>query len=156
IVFNGSPLFTGDAGSGNVRRWIIENDWLEAIIALPNEMFYNTGIATYVWVLTNRKGKDRRGKIQLINATDLFIKMRKSLGNKRNELSNANIAEIVQLYGDVTKNGRSKLFENSDFGYRQITVERPLRLAFQVTAERIAVLKEEVAFQKLAMSKKKG
>src|SRR5438477_9961097 len=119
-------------------------------------MFYNTGIATYIWVLTNRKRKERRGKVQLINATDLVVKMRKSLGNKRNELSNANIAEIVELYGDVTKNGRSKVFDNSDFGYLQITVERPLRLAFQVTPERIAVLKEEGPFQKLATSKKKG
>ena len=158
IVFNGSPLFTGDAGSGEseIRRWIIESDWLEAIVALPTEMFYNTGIATYIWILTNRKRKDRRGKVQLINATDLYVKMRKSLGNKRNELSDGNIKEIVDLYGDVTKNGRSKLFDNSDFGYHQITVERPLRLAFQVTPERIAALKEEGAFQKLATSKKKG
>ncbi|HXM22955.1 MAG TPA: class I SAM-dependent DNA methyltransferase [Terriglobales bacterium] len=126
IVFNGSPLFTGDAGSGesDIRRWIIESDWLEAIVALPNDMFYNTGISTYIFVLTNRKRKERRGKVQLINATDLFVKLRKNLGNKRNELSNANIAEIVELYGDVAKNGRSKVFDNSDFGYRQITVER--------------------------------
>jgi type I restriction enzyme M protein len=158
IVFNGSPLFTGDAGSGEseIRRWIIESDWLEAIVALPNDMFYNTGISTFIWILPNRKRKERRGKVQLINAADLSVKMGKGLGNKRNELSNANIAEIVQLYGDVTKNGRSKVFDNSDFGYRQITVERPLRLAFQVTAERIAVLREEGAFQKLATSKKKG
>jgi type I restriction enzyme M protein len=158
IVFNGSPLFTGDAGSGEseIRRWIIESDWLEAIVALPTEMFYNTGIATYIWILTNRKRRERRGKVQLINATDLFVKMRKSLGNKRNELSDGNIAEVVDLYGDLTKNGRSKLFDNSDFGYHQITVERPLRLAFQVTPERIAALKEEGAFQKLATSKKKG
>jgi type I restriction enzyme M protein len=158
IVFNGSPLFTGDAGSGEseIRRWIIENDWLEAIVALPNDMFYNTGITTYVWVLTNRKRKERRGKIQLINATDLFVKMRKNLGSKRNELSSENIVEIVELYGDVTNNGRSKLFDNTDFGYRQITVERPLRLAFQVTSERIEMLKEEAAFQKLAATKKKG
>jgi type I restriction enzyme M protein len=158
IVFNGSPLFTGDAGSGEsgIRRWVIESDWLEAIVALPTEMFYNTGIATYIWILTNRKRKDRRGKVQLINATDLYVKMRKSLGNKRNELSDGNIKEIVDLYGDVTKNGRSKLFDNSDFGYHQITVERPLRLAFQVTPECIAALKEEGAFQKLATSKKKG
>jgi type I restriction enzyme M protein len=158
IVFNGSPLFTGDAGSGEseIRRWIIESDWLETIVALPTEMFYNTGIATYIWILTNRKRKERRGKIQLINATDLYVKMRKSLGNKRNELSDGNIAEIVDLYGDLTKNGRSKLFVNSDFGYHQITVERPLRLAFQVKTERIAALKEEGAFQKLANSKKKG
>lgn len=159
IVFNGSPLFTGDAGSGEseIRRWIIESDWLEAIVALPTEMFYNTGIATYIWVLTNRKRRERRGKVQLINATDLYVKMRKSLGNKRNELSDENIAEIVDLYGDLTKNGRSKLFDNRDFGFQQITVERPLRLAFQVTPERIEALKEEgAAFQKLATSKKKG
>jgi type I restriction enzyme M protein len=158
IVFNGSPMFTGDAGSGEseIRRWIIESDWLEAIIALPLDMFYNTGIATYIWVLTNRKRKDRRGKVQLINAIDLFVKMRKNLGNKRSELSNGNIAEIVELYGDVTKNGRSKIFDNEDFGYRQITVERPLRLAFQVTPERIDSFKLEAAFQKLATTKKKG
>lgn len=158
IVFNGSPLFTGDAGSGEseIRRWIIESDWLEAIIALPTEMFYNTGIGTYLWILTNRKRKERRGKVQLINAVDLFVKMRKSLGNKRCELSTGNIAEIVELYGDVTKNGRSKVFDNEDFGYRQITVERPLRLAFQVTPERIDAFKLEAAFQKLATSKKKG
>jgi type I restriction enzyme M protein len=158
IVFNGSPLFSGDAGSGesDIRRWIIESDWLEAIVAMPAEMFYNTGIATYVWVLTNRKRKERRGKVQLINAVDLFVKMRKSLGNKRNEFSSANISEIVELYGDVTKNGRSKVFENEDFGYRQITVERPLRLAFQVTSERIDAFKIEPAFQKVATSKKKG
>src|SRR5580704_7330178 len=157
-VFYGSPLFTGDAGSGEseIRRWIIESDWLEAIVAMPAEMFYNTGIATYVWVLTNRKRKERRGKIQLINAVDLFVKMRKSLGNKRNEFSAANIAEIVELYGDVTKNGRSKVFDNEDFGYRQITVERPLRLAFQVTPERIDAFRLEAAFQKLATTKKKG
>jgi type I restriction enzyme M protein len=158
IVFNGSPLFTGDAGSGEseIRKWIIESDWLETIVALPNDMFYNTGIATFIWILTNRKRRERRGKIQLINATDLFVKMRKNLGNKRNELSDGNIAEVVDLYGDLTKNGRSKLFDNIDFGYRQITVYRPLRLAFQVTPERIAALKEEPVFQKLATSKKNG
>jgi type I restriction enzyme M protein len=158
IVFNGSPLFTGDAGSGEseIRRWVIESDWLEAIIALPTEMFYNTGISTYIWVLTNRKRKERRGKVQLINAVDLFVKMRKGLGNKRSELSSGNIAEIVELYGDVTKNGRSKLFDNEDFGYHQITVERPLRLAFQVMPERIDAFKLEGAFQKLATTKKKG
>lgn len=158
IVFNGSPLFTGDAGSGEseIRRWIIESDWLEAIIALPTDMFYNTAISTYIWVLTNRKRKERRGKVQLVNAVDLFVKMRKSLGNKRSELSSGNIAEIVELYGDVTKNGRSKVFDNEDFGYRQITVERPLRLAFQVTQERIDAFKIEAAFLKLATSKKKG
>ena len=166
IVFNGSPLFTGDAGSGEseIRRWIIERDWLEAIVGLPTDMFYNTGIATYIWVLTNRKRKERRGKIHLINATDLFVKMRKNLGEKRNKIGDPRddpkepdqIAEIVRLYGDATLNGRSKVFDNSDFGYRQITVGRPLRRAFRVTAERIAALKKDSAFQKLATSKKKG
>ena len=119
-------------------------------------MFYNTGIGTYIWIVTNRKRKERRGKVQLINATDLFNKMRTSLGDKRNELSDSNIAEIVGIYGNLGKNGRSKLFDNSDFGYRQIRVERPLRLGFQVTPERISALKDESAFQKLATSKKKG
>src|SRR5258708_10572114 len=158
IVFTGSPLFTGDAGSGEseIRRWIIESDWLEAIIALPTDMFYNTNILTYIWRLTNRKRKVRSGKVQLVTAVGLFVTMRKNLGNKRNELSNGNIAKIVELYGDVTKNGRSKVFDNEDFGYRQITVERPLRLAFQVTQERIDAFKLEAAFQKLATTKKKG
>ncbi len=158
IVFNGSPLFSGDAGSGEseIRRWVIENDWLEAIIALPDQLFYNTGIHTYVWVVTNRKPEARRGKVQLINAVDLFQKMRKSLGNKRNELSRANIDEVVKLYGELTQSERSKIFDNDDFGYRRIVVERPLRLAFQASPERLARLAEENAFQNLARSKKKG
>lgn len=145
IVFNGSPLFSGDAGSGEseIRRWVIENDWLEAIIGLPDQLFYNTGISTYVWVVTNRKPAPRKGKVQLINAVDLFQKMRKSLGNKRNELSQANIDEIVQLYGEFKESERSKIFDNDDFGYRRIVVERPLRLSFQASAERIAQLKAE-------------
>jgi type I restriction enzyme M protein len=158
IVFNGSPLFTGDAGSGesNIRKWIIENDWLEAIAALPDQMFYNTGISTYVWIVTNRKRSERRGKVQLINAADLFQKMRRSLGNKRNELSDEHIAEITRIYGEFKECERSKVFDNEDFGYRQITVERPLRLSFQVTPERIERLKEQTAFQNLAKTKKKG
>jgi type I restriction enzyme M protein len=158
IVFNGSPLFSGDAGSGEseIRRWVIENDWLEAIVGLPDQLFYNTGISTYVWVVTNRKPKARRGKVQLINAVDLFQKMRKSLGNKRNELSQANIDEIVKLYGEFKESERSKIFDNDDFGYRRIVVERPLRLNFQASPERIARLKEESAFQNLVRSKKKG
>ena len=129
IVLNGSPLFTGGAGSGesNIRRWIIENDWLEAIVALPTDMFYNTGISTYVWVLTNHKAPERKGKIQLISATELFQKMRKSLGSKRKELSGAYIAEITRLYGAFEQNELSKVFDNEDFGYATITVERPLR-----------------------------
>ncbi|GAB4200753.1 MAG: class I SAM-dependent DNA methyltransferase [Roseiflexaceae bacterium] len=129
IVLNGSPLFTGGAGSGEseIRRWIIENDWLEAIVALPTDMFYNTGIATYIWVLSNKKAPERQGTIQLINAVGFFQKMRKSLGSKRKELGEADIDRIVQLYGDFATNEHSKIFDNKDFGYRTITVERPLR-----------------------------
>ena len=157
IVFNGSPLFTGDAGSGEseIRRWIIENDWLEAIVAMPGQLFYNTGIFTYIWIVTNRKRPERRGKVQLINAVDLFQKMRKSLGNKRHEISEEQIAEITQLYGGAITNGRSKVFDNEDFGFRKITVERPLRLSFQATPERIEALREVKTFQNLAKSKKK-
>ena len=163
IVFNGSPLFTGDAGSGEseIRRWIIENDWLEAIVAMPDQLFYNTGIFTYVWIVTNRKRPERRGEVQLINAVDLFQKMRKSLGNKRNEIGDGtenkadHIAEITQLYGGVITNGRSKVFDNQDFGFRKITVERPLRLSFQATPERIESLHEVKTFQNLAKKKRK-
>lgn len=158
IVFNGSPLFTGDAGSGEseIRRWIIENDWLEAIVALPDQLFYNTGIFTYVWIVTNRKPKERRRKVQLINAVDLFTKMRKSLGNKRNEIGDAQREEIVSVYRAFVENERSKIFDNDDFGFHQITVERPLRLNFAASPERIERLKTERAFLNLASSKKKG
>lgn len=158
IVFNGSPLFTGDAGSGEseIRRWIIEKDWLEAIVALPDQLFYNTGIFTYVWIVTNRKPKERRGKVQLINAVDLFTKMRKSLGNKRNEIGDAQRAQIVAVYRAFIEEERSKIFDNKDFGYHQITVDRPLRLNFAATPERIERLKTERAFLSLATSKKKG
>ncbi len=157
IVFNGSPLFTGDAGSGesNIRKWIIENDWLDAIVAMPDQLFYNTGIFTYLWIVTNRKPLQRKGKVQLINAVDCYQKMRKSLGNKRNEISDAQIHEIVCLYGDFHQNERSKVFNNADFGYWQITVERPLRLNFQASPDRIEQLREETAFANLAVSKKK-
>lgn len=158
IVLNGSPLFTGDAGSGEseIRRWVIENDLLEAIIGLPDQLFYNTGINTYIWVVTNKKPKHRRGKVQLINGTKFFQKMRKSLGNKRNELSKDHIGEIARIFGDFQPGEASKIFDNEDFGFRRITVERPLRLDFQVSAERLERLKEERAFQNLASSKKKG
>lgn len=171
IVFNGSPLFTGDAGSGesNVRRWIIENDWLDAIIALPDQMFYNTGILTYIWLVTNRKRPERRGKVQLIDATKHFQKMRKSLGNKRNELSDDHIDEITRLYAEFRHDNTSrvmidgqtkericsKVFENRDFGYLKVTVERPLKLNFRASTERIARLEGETAFAKLAESKKR-
>ncbi len=136
IVLNGSPLFTGGAGSGEseIRRHVLENDLVEAIIALPTDMFYNTGIATYVWVVSNRKPAARKGKVQLIDASGFWQKMRKSLGSKRKELSPAHIEDITRLFGDfheVTRDGTpiSRIFKNEDFGYRTITVERPLRAA---------------------------
>lgn len=158
IVMNGSPLFTGDAGSGpsEIRRWILQNDWLEAIVALPDNMFYNTGISTYIWVLTNRKEGRRKGKVQLIDATGLYQKMRKALGDKRHEMTEEHIAQVMKLYRDFKPGETSKIFKNSDFGYRRITVERPLRLGFQATPERLERLKQEKAFGALAESKKKG
>ena len=130
IIHNGSLLFTGDAGSGpsNIRKYILENDLLEAIIALPNDIFYNTGIATYIWVLSNKKaGTKREGKVQLINANGLFEKRRKALGNKRNDIPESAIEEITRLYGNFRETEISKIFDNEDFGYTKITVERPLR-----------------------------
>lgn len=129
IIHNGSPLFTGDAGSGpsEIRRYILENDLLEAIIALPNDIFYNTGIATYIWVLSNKKaGAKREGKVQLINANGLFEKRRKALGNKRNDISGNAIEEITRIYGEFRENEISQIYDNTDFGYTKITVERPL------------------------------
>lgn len=130
IIHNGSPLFTGDAGSGpsEIRKYILENDMLEAIIALPNDIFYNTGIATYIWVLSNKKaGTVREGKVQLIDANKMFVKRRKALGNKRNDISEEQIAEITKIYGDFIESDISKIFDNSDFGYTKIVVERPLK-----------------------------
>ena len=178
IVFNGSPLFTGDAGSGesNIRKWIIENDWLEAIIALPDQLFYNTGISTYIWILTNRKEERRRGKVQLIDAREFYVKMRRSLGNKRNELSPEQIADLTRIHGSFTDGETrdttdedpitheprtrprvvSKVFDNDDFGYRKITVERPLRLNFAATPERIAGIENQTTFVNLAKSRKQA
>ena len=186
IVFNGSPLFTGDAGSGesNIRQWIIENDWLEAVVALPDQLFYNTGISTYIWVLSNRKKPRRKGKVQLIDARRFYVKMPKSLGNKRNKLGDPTdrpsepdqIGEITRIFGNF-KHGEtrrfteqdpitrqpvektrvvSKVFDTADFGFHKITVERPLRLNFQPTLERIARLETERGFVKLATSNKKN
>lgn len=146
IVFNGSPLFSGGAGSGEseIRRWIIENDWLEAIIALPDQLFYNTGISTYVWIVTTNKSLERKGKIQLVNGTSFYHKMPKSLGNKRNKIGDGtnntpdHIAEITRSYGDYEATNVSKIFDNTDFGFRRITVERPLRLNFERTPPRVA------------------
>ncbi|BEI33217.1 type I restriction-modification system subunit M [Polynucleobacter sp. HIN5] len=128
IVLNGSPLFTGGAGSGEseIRKWVIEQDLLETIIGLPTDMFYNTGISTYIWVLSNHKAKERKGKIQLINASEFFQKMRKSLGSKRKELGETDIERIIKLYGEFDENENSKIFDAQDFGYTTITVERPL------------------------------
>jgi len=158
IVMNGSPLFTGDAGSGEseIRRWILENDWLEAIVAMPEQLFYNTGIPTYVWVLTNRKPKARKGKVQLIDATAIWTPMRKSLGNKRREISPEQISEITRLFEAFKECKQSGIFKTSDFGFRKITVERPLRLNFQASPKRLDCIKHEKAVVNLATSKKKG
>jgi type I restriction enzyme M protein len=141
IVLNGSPLFSGGAGSGEseIRRYLMEHDLLESIIALPTEMFYNTGISTYVWVLTNRKADERKGKVQLIDGSGFFRKMRRPIGSKRNELKREDIARIVKLYGDFEDSDSkfSKVFSYSDFAYRTITVERPLRLNFEVSPKRL-------------------
>ncbi|WBX70877.1 type I restriction-modification system subunit M [Tenacibaculum retecalamus] len=130
IVFNGSPLFSGSPSSkkneSSIRQWIIENDLLESVIALPNQLFYNTGISTYVWIISNHKAAERKGKVQLINAVDYFKKMSKSLGDKRNELSDQHIQDITKLYGDFEENEHCKLFDNTDFGYAKVTVERPV------------------------------
>lgn len=138
-VHNGSALFTGDAGGGEseIRRHIIENDWLECIIALPKNIFYNTGIPTYVWILSNRKTPNRKGKIQLINAIDLYVKLRKNLGDKNCELTKEHIKQITQLYLDFKETDISKIYSNEFFGYNKITVERPLRLSVQFSEERI-------------------
>jgi len=158
IVFNGSPLFNGDAGEGEseIRRWIFEHDWLEAIIGLPNQLFYNTGIFTYIWILTNQKEEKRKGKVALIDARDLFVKMGKSLGDKRNEISPEQIEEITRLYLGNKANGRVKIFKNTDFAYRKVQIDRPLRLNFQASEERIARLHQQTAFVNLAISKKKN
>lgn len=157
VITNGSPLFTGDAGSGesDIRKWIIENDMLEAIIALPNQLFYNTGINTYVWILTNHKPKDRIGKIQLVNAVEFWEKMRKSLGNKRHRLTEEHIKEIFTLYHDFKNSDNTKIFNNEDFGYTKVMVERPLQLNYQTSAERLENLYAYSAFAKLAESKAK-
>jgi type I restriction enzyme M protein len=192
-VFNGSPLFTGDAGSGesNIRRWIIENDWLEAVVGLPDQLFYNTGISTYIWIVTNRKSDKRKGKVQLINASDFAWKMKKSLGDKRKKIGEGEtengsfepnhidaltlihsgfqhdqrlrIADIQTNIEPDRKKKRdqdksvlvSKVFDNRDFGYLKITVERPLRLNFAVTEARIEQVKEGSFFSNLASSKKR-
>ena len=172
IIMNGSPLFTGDAGSGEseIRRYIMENDLLEALIALPEQLFYNTGIATYVWVVTNRKAKARKAKVQLIDATSFWSPMRKNLGDKNREIPLDREQDILKILAEFrdgdsrvfAKDGKeeevvvSHIFPTAHFGFRKVTVERPLRLNFQASPERIARLEEENAFQALARSKRKG
>ena len=172
IIMNGSPLFTGDAGSGEseIRRWILENDLLEALIALPEQLFYNTGIATYVWVLTNRKRPARRGRVQLVDATAFWTLLRKSLGAKRREVPFERKQDILRLLADfedgatrrVERDGEerdavvSRVYPTTHFGFRKITVERPLRLDFQASPERIARLDDQRAFANLAVSRKRG
>lgn len=157
VIMNGSPLFTGDAGSdeSEIRRHIFENDLLEALIALPEQLFYNTGISTYVWVITNRKAKARRGKVQLINAADSWVKI-KSLGAKRREIPLSRAREILRQLSAFRETETSKIFPTTHFGYRKITIERPLRLNFQASEERIGRLADERAFAVLAESKRKG
>ena len=171
IIMNGSPLFSGDAGSGEseIRRYILEHDLLEVLVALPEQLFYNTGIATYVWLLTNRKAPERRGKVQLIDATSFWSPMRRSLGNKRRQILPNMAADVLQLLAGfehgatrpVAEDGTdedvavSRIFPNTQFGYRKITVERPLRLNFQASAQRIACLDQQSGFQNLAKSKKR-
>ena len=146
-VHNGSSLFTGEAGGGEseIRKYIIENDLLEAIIQLPNDMFYNTGIATYIWVLSNRKEAKRKGKVQLIDASGIYSKMRKGLGSKSNELTESHIQQIADAFKEFQQNEISRIFENDDFAYWSITVERPLRLAWQLTEERLSSI-EDIEF----------
>ncbi|QIO21403.1 class I SAM-dependent DNA methyltransferase [Haloarcula sp. JP-L23] len=148
IVFNGSPLFNGGPNSGEsaIRRWILENDWLEAIVGLPENLFYNTGIRTYIWVLSNDKPEHRKGKTQLIDARDMYKEMDESLGDKRHKLTDEHIEEITQIFGDLEVNGRSKVVDNEEFGYRRIVIDRPLRMRFQVKEERIEALDDERAF----------
>lgn len=174
IVFNGSPLFSGDAGSGpsNIRRWIIENDLLDAIVALPDQLFYNTGIFTYVWLVTNRKAPERRGKVQLIDGTRFFKRMTKSLNNKRNEITEDQIRHLSRIYGAYRggetaevvidqKTGEtetrtvSRIFKNREFGFLKVTVERPLRMSLIASPDRLARLDDQTAFANLASSKKR-
>ncbi len=151
IVFNGSPLFTGGAGSGEseIRRWIIESDMLEAVVALPDQLFYNTGISTYIWVVTNRKSLPRRGKVQLVDARDHFTKTGKSLGQKRKELSVGQINEIARLYGAFEEGPQVKIFPNESFGFLRITVERPLRLRWKITDDTLSAVAADKKIAKL-------
>lgn len=158
IITNGSPLFTGDAGSGesNIRKWIIENDYLEALVALPDQLFFNTGIKTYIWILTNKKSAQRLGKIQLIDATEEYTNMRKNLGDKRHTIPPESINKIKEDYKTFKETENVKIFDNEDFGYTKVVVERPLQRNYQVNNERLDNLYSIPAFKKLAESKNKN
>lgn len=158
IVFNGSPLFTGAAGSGEseIRRWIIESDMLEAVVALPDQLFYNTGISTYFWIVTNRKTTKRRGMVQLIDARESFTKMRRSLGEKRKEISEAQIDEITRLYGAFEEGPRVKIFPNESFGFLRITVERPLRLRWEITDDTLAVVEANKKVARIGLEQREA
>lgn len=158
IILNGSPLFTGGAGSGEseIRRYILENDLLEALIAMPTDMFFNTGISTYIWILSNHKEEHRKNKVQLINASSMGESMRKSLGSKRKQLTQTQSDEIVRIYGEFISSNESKIFNTTDFGYRRITVERPLQLSYYTQDEiKIEALKNDSAFDKLDIETQK-
>ena len=158
VITNGSPLFTGDAGSGesNIRKWILENDYLETLIALPGELFFNTGIKTYIWILTNQKQPERINKVQLIDATEEYEKIRKNLGNKRNTITNKHIQKIKEYYNTLENTEKIKIFDTQDFGYTKVVVERPLQRNYQVCDERLDNLYSIPAFKKLAESKNKN
>jgi type I restriction enzyme M protein len=151
IVLNGSPLFTGGAGGGEseIRRWLLEQDLVEAIVAMPKDMFYNTGIATYIWILDNDKPKERKNKVQLIDGMSFNQKLRKNIGSKRLEFSERNIEDLVKLYENYEEGDHVKIFNTEDFGYTTITVERPLRQSFQFTEEKVATLSEIACLKKL-------
>ena len=157
IITNGSPLFTGDAGSGesNIRKWIFENDYLEALIALPDQLFFNTGIGTYIWILTNKKTPNRQGRVQLIDAREEYAGMRKNLGKKRHTIPEDSITKIIKTYNEFAESDKVKIYNNEDFGYTKIIVERPMQLNYQVTQERLENLYSYSAFKKLAESKSK-
>ena len=157
VITNGSPLFKGDAGQGEteIRRRIFERDYLETLIALPDSLFFNTNIGTYIWILTNKKSEERKGKVQLIDARDYFAKMRKSLGNKRNYIPNEHISNIINLYHSFEESDKVKIFDNDDFGYTKIIVERPQQFNYQVTEERLNNLYGVSQFKNLAISKSK-
>ena len=153
LIFNGSPLFNGDAGSGpsNIRKYVLENDWLDAIIALPNDLFYNTGIATYIWLINNNKPEQRRNKVQLINANgaDFFTMLRRNLGKKRVEISEDQSTTVLGIYEAFAESQVSKIFDTTDFGYTKVCVDRPLRLRFDLTEQQRQLLQLDATVLKL-------